>query len=195
MSKLKIAVIIGSTRDSRFAHKPAQWFFEKAKERPELDVELVDLKSFELPLFNEVASNMWAPSKDPKAIAWQQKVAEFDGYVFVTPEYNHAPTGALKNALDQAYKEWVHKPAGFVGYGSVGAARAIEHLRGIAVELQMVPVRNAVHIGGGDFMAVSPMGKNEPISAIEGNLTRGLQGLLDDLVWWGNATKAAREKK
>jgi NAD(P)H-dependent FMN reductase len=193
MSKSKIAVIIGSTRDTRFGTKPAQWIFDLARQHPDLNVELVDLREIDLPFFNEAASNMWMPSKDPKAIAWQKKVAEFDGYIFVTPEYNRSITGALKNALDQAYKEWVRKPAAYVGYGSVGAARAIEHLRLINVELQMVPVRSGVHIGGSEFYKIHPMAGNQPISAIEETIASSAKTMLDELAWWAKATKAARE--
>src|SRR5208282_4145881 len=161
MSKLKTAVIIGSTRDARFAPKPAQWIFDVARQREELEVELVDLKEFNLPLFNEKATNLWMPSEDQRAVAWQKKIGEFDGYIFVVAEYNRSVSGSLKNALDQAYKEWIHKPAAYVGYGSVGAARAIEHLRLINIELQMVPVRSAVHIGGSEFFKVFPRGGNQ----------------------------------
>jgi NAD(P)H-dependent FMN reductase len=194
MSKPKIAIIIGSTRDTRFADKPAQWVLEHAKKRTDLEFELVDLRDFDLPFFNEVASNAWVPSKDERAVKWQKKIAEFDGYLFIVSEYNRSITGALKNALDQAYKEWTHKVMAAVGYGSVGGARAVEHLRLISIELQMVPVRHAVHIGGGDFFKVSPLGENQPISAIEGSILKPLNNTFDDLVWWGNATKAARAK-
>ena len=190
--KLKFALIIGSTRPTRLADKPAQWVLEAAAARPEFDLELVDLRDYDLPFFDEVASNAWAPSQSAAAVAWQKKLAEFDGYIFVTAEYNHSITGALKNALDQAYVEWGHKPMGAVGYGGVGAARAIEHLRMIAVELQMVPVRNAVHIGGADFFAISPMGQNAEMATIEGHIAGAAKGLFDDMVWWGAATKAAR---
>ena len=101
-------------------------------------------------------------------------------------------TGSLKNALDQAYKEWGHKPMGAIGYGALGAARAVEHLRLIGVELQMVPVRNAVHIGGGDFFKVHPMGANAPIEDIEANLLPAAKAMLDDVVWWAKATMAAK---
>src|SRR4051794_459927 len=111
MTKPRIAVLIGSTRDSRFADKPAQWIFELAKKREDWSVELVDLRDYDLPLFNEVASNMWAPTQDARAVKWQQKLASFDGFIFVVAEYNRSITGALKNALDHAYKEWIHKPA------------------------------------------------------------------------------------
>ena len=188
----RIAIIIGSTRATRFADKPAQWMLKQAKARSDMQAELVDLRDFDLPLFDEAASNKWMPSSDPKAVAWQKKIAEFDGYIFVTAEYNHSITGALKNALDQAYVEWNRKPMGAIGYGGVGAARAVEHLRNIAVELDMVPVHGAVHIAGGDFMAVHPMGANGPMESIEDHLMGGAKNLLDDMVWWANATKAAR---
>ncbi len=192
MTKPRIALIIGSTRKTRFADTPAQWMLAQMQARDDLEVELVDLRDFDLPLFDEVASNMWAPSADPRAVAWQQKLAEFDGYVFVVAEYNRSITGALKNALDQAYVEWARKPMGAIAYGSMGGARALEHLRTIAVELQMVPVRHAVHIGGGDFFKVHPMGGNAPISEIEGSLAASAKSTLDDIVWWANATKAAK---
>lgn len=193
MSDLKIAVIISSTRDSRFGEKPAQWILDKANGFDGISAELVDLKDFDLPFFNEMASNLWMPSSDPKAVAWQNKIAEFDGYIFVVAEYNRSITGALKNALDQAYLEWNKKPFGAVGYGTVGAARAIEHLRNIGVELQMVATRSAVHIGGGDFFAVHPLGQqNKPMSDIEGSLLAGANDMFAQLVWWGNATKSAR---
>ncbi len=194
MSKPKIAIIISSTRDARFADKPAQWLLEKANAFDELDFELVDLRDFDLPFFNEMASNLWMPSQDPKAIAWQKKVGEFDGYIFLVAEYNHSITGALKNAIDQAYKEWVKKPAAYVGYGGVGGARAVEQLRLINVELQMVPVRQAVHIGGSEFLKVSPMGQNGPMSDIDDVLSPSVNDMLTNLTWWANALKTAREE-
>lgn len=157
-----------------------------------MEVELIDLRDHPLPFFSEVASNLRAPSKHPEAVRWQQTISKFDGYIFVVAEYNHSITGALKNALDQAYKEWNRKPFTAIGYGSVGAARAIEHLRGISVELQMVSTRGTVHIGGSDFMAVFPMGGNKPIEEIEAGLLPSATAALDELVWWAKATMAAR---
>ena len=191
-TKPKIALIIGSTREARFADKPAQWMLAQAQKRDDMEVELVDLRDFDLPLFDEMASNLWMPSTDEHAIAWQKKIGEFDGYIFVVAEYNRSVTGALKNALDQAYVEWNRKPMTAIAYGSVGGTRAMEHLRTIAIELQMVPCRNAVHIGGGDFFKVHPLGSNAPIEEIEQNLLPSVTASLDDLVWWANATKAAR---
>ncbi len=191
-TKPRVAVIVGSTRDSRFADKPATWIHGLARQRADWEVELVDLRDYHLPLFNERASNMWAPSQDPHAVAWQNKLATFDAFIFVTPEYNRSVPGSLKNALDQAYKEWVRKPAAVVGYGATGAARAAEHLRTIAIELQMVPIRHGVHILGADFFKVHPMGANAEIAEIEANILPGAKAMLDDLDWWTRATMAAR---
>ncbi|PYE49495.1 NAD(P)H-dependent FMN reductase [Deinococcus yavapaiensis KR-236] len=186
----KIAVIIGSTRDTRFADKPTEWFMKRAAQRTDLNFEVLDLRDFPLPLFNEVASNAWAPTQNEVGQRWQQRLAEFDGYVIITAEYNHGPTAALKNALDYAYPEWNKKPVAFVGYGSVGAARAIEHLRGIAVELQMAPLRTAVHIQGGDFFAAWQQGKNlDELTYLEPSVT----ALFEELAWWTTALKTARE--
>jgi len=196
MSKLKIGVIISSTRPTRFGELPAKWILDKANERPEIEAELVDLRDFDLPFFDEVASNAWAPSQNANAVKWQNKISEFDGYIFVVAEYNRAITGALKNAIDQAYVNWNKKAFGAVGYGSVGGARAIENLRTIGVELQMVSTRSAVHIAGADFMSVHPgFGGTKAISEIEGSIGNSATDMLDQLVWWGEATKAARAEE
>jgi NAD(P)H-dependent FMN reductase len=123
MAKLKIAIVISTTRAARFGHKPAQWVHDIAAQRGDIETEIIDLRDFPMPFFDEVASNAWAPSQNRIAQQWQKKVAEFDGFIFVTAEYNHGIPAVLKNALDYAYPEWVKKAAGFVGYGSVGGAR------------------------------------------------------------------------
>ena len=189
---VRIALIVGSTRDARFADKPAEWLHGVAAERDDLTLETLDLRDFDLPFFNEAASELWMESSDPKARAWQDAISGFDGFVFLTAEYNHSITGALKNALDQAYKRWVRKPMSAMGYGGVGGARAVEHLRGIAVELQMAPIRHAVHLGGGEFMKVSPLGENGPMSAVDAVLRPSATAMFDDLAWWARALKAAR---
>ena len=132
------------------------------------------------------------PSENPEAVRWQQTIARFDGFIFVVAEYNHSITGALKNALDEAYNEWARKPFTAVGYGAVGGARAVEHLRLIAIELQMVSTHAAVHIGGGDFMAVHPMSGNKPIEDIEDHLLQNTKTALDELLWWAKVTMAAK---
>jgi NAD(P)H-dependent FMN reductase len=191
MAKVKIAVIIGTTRAVRFASKPAEWIAAIASQRDDMIVEVLDLREYPMPFFDEVASNAWAPSHNEVAQRWQKKVAEFDGYIFVSAEYNRGVPAVLKNALDYAYPEWNKKPAAFVGHGSVGAARAIEQLRLIAVELQMAPIRTGVHIQGADFMAVWKGGKDiAELSYLRPNAT----DMLDQLVWWTNALKTAREQ-
>jgi NAD(P)H-dependent FMN reductase len=191
MAKVKIAIIISTTRAARFGDKPARWIKDIASQRDDLTVEVLDLRDYPMPFFDEAASNAWVPSQNEVARRWQKKVAEFDGYVFVTAEYNRGIPAVLKNALDYAYPEWNRKPAAFVGYGSVGAARAIEQLRLVAVELQMAPTRTGVHIQGADFMAVWKGGKEiTDLSYLKQNAT----DMLDQLVWWADALKAARER-
>ena len=189
MPKPKIAVIIGTTRATRFGEKPAKWIHGLAAARGDMDLELVDLRDYPMPFFDEPATNAWMPSKNEVALRWQKKVAEFDGYIFVTAEYNRGVPGVLKNALDYAYPEWNRKPAAYVGYGSVGAARSIEHLRLICIELQMAPMRTGVHIQGADFMAVWQQG--EDISELS-YLHPNSKSMLDELQWWASALMVAR---
>jgi NAD(P)H-dependent FMN reductase len=189
MAKPKIAIIISTTRAARFGHKPAEWLHDIASKREHLDLEIIDLRDFPMPFFDEVASNAWAPTQNEVAQRWQKKVAEFDGYVIVTAEYNRGVPAVLKNALDYAYPEWNRKAVAFVGYGAVGGARAVEQLRLIAIELQMAPIRTGVHIQGADFMAVWRQGK--PISELD-YLKSNAEAMLDELVWWTNALRAAR---
>jgi NAD(P)H-dependent FMN reductase len=189
MAKPKIAIIISTTRAARFGEKAAKWIHGIAAARTDMSVELIDLRDYPMPFFDEVASNLWAPSKNEVAQRWQKKVAEFDGYIFVTAEYNRGVPAVLKNALDYAYPEWNRKAAAYVGYGSVGAARSIEHLRNICVELQIAPTRTGVHIQGADFMAVYQQGKDiKELSYLEQNS----KTMLDELQWWASALKAAR---
>jgi len=192
-NKPRIAVIIGSTRASRFADVPAQWMLRQAQARQDMDVELVDLRDFDLPFFDEIASNAYVPSQNPQAIRWQETIGRFDGFIFVVAEYNHSMTGALKNALDQAYTEWNRKPFTAIGYGGVGAARAIEHLRMVGIEMHMVSTHAAVHIGGSDFFTIFPAVGNQPIESIEQSLLPSATVALDELAWWAKATMAARK--
>jgi len=189
MSKPKIAVVIGSTRAARFADAPTEWIAKLARERGDLTVEVVDLRDFPMPFFDEVASSLWVPSSNEIAQRWQKKVEEYDGYIFVTGEYNRGPSAVLKNALDYAYTEWNRKPAAFVGYGGVGAARAIEQLRLNAVELQMAPVRTGVHIVLADYLAIKAGRK---IVEFE-HLNQAAHDMLNQLSWFAHALKAARD--
>jgi NAD(P)H-dependent FMN reductase len=191
MSRPRIGVVIGSTRQGRFGDRPAEWIASIAKARGDLDVEIVDLRDFPMPFFDEEKSPAWAPSRNEAAQAWQKKVAELDGFIITAAEYNRGPTAVLKNALDYAYREWVRKPVSYVGYGGVGGARAIEQLRLHAVELQMAPTRNAVHIAWGDFVQILQQGRK--IEDFE-HLNQAAATMLDELAWWANVLKDAREK-
>jgi NAD(P)H-dependent FMN reductase len=193
MAKPHIAIIVSSTRPTRFADVPAAWIKAQAEARGDMTVEVVDLRDHPLPFFAEVASNAWAPSQSAEAVAWQKKIGEFDGYIFVVAEYNRSITAALKNALDQAYVEWARKPFGAISYGSMGGANALGHLQNIGVELQMVPTRNNVRIGGSDFFKVhAGFGGSGNLADIEAMIAPAAKAMLDDVVWWANATKAAR---
>ncbi len=143
MSIPKIGIIISSTRITRVGEQAATYVASIAKKRTDLSFEIIDLRDYPMPFFDEVASNAYVPSTNPIAQKWQKKVAEFDGFIFITAEYNNSITAALKNALDYAYPEWNRKAAAYFSYGSAGGARAVQHLRDICVELQMAPVRQA----------------------------------------------------
>lgn len=188
-----IALVISSTRPTRWADKPAAWILKQMQARSDMTAEVLDLRDHPLPFFDAVASNAYVPTENPDAIRFQTEVKRFDGYVFVVAEYNRSITGPLKNAFDWDYTGWGRKPMGAIGYGSVGAARAIEQLRTMAIELQMVPVRSAVHIGGSDFYRVGPYNPAaEPIEAIEGGLMGGATEMLDAVAFYGALLKGAK---
>ena len=141
---LKSAIIIGSTRPGRVGESVAKWVHEIAQQRRDAEFELVDIKDFNLPLLDEPVPPSQGKYSKEHTKKWAAKIGSFDGYVFVTPEYNHGIAGALKNAIDFLYAEWNNKAAGFVGYGSAGGARAVEHLRLVMAELQVATVRAQV---------------------------------------------------
>src|ERR1700745_139097 len=141
---LKIAIIIGSTRPGRNGEAVAKWVYEIARKRSDAEFELVDIKDFNLPLLDEPVPAAMGNYSNPHTKTWGAKIDSFDGYVFVTPEYNHGISGALKNAIDFLYHEWVNKAAGFVSYGGAGGARAVENLRLVMGELQVADVKAQV---------------------------------------------------
>jgi NAD(P)H-dependent FMN reductase len=190
MTKPRVAIVIGSIRPNRFADRVAQWIATAARARGDFDVEVIDLKDYPMPLFAEEAAPAYAPPKDPVARRWAEKVAGFDAFIFTAAEYNHGPTAVLKNALDYAYAEWRGKPAAFVGYGGVGGARAVQQLRLQGMTLQMAPISTAVHILFPDYMAVVKEGKT--LGDFD-HLNLNAKQMLDQLVWWARALKAARE--
>ncbi len=184
---LKIGIIIGSTRPGRNAEQVATWVFEQAKSRSDAEFELVDIADFNLPLLDEpVPPSMGKYSKDHTK-AWAAKIAPLDAFVFVTPEYNHAPSGALKNAIDFLYKEWNNKAAGFVSYGSNGGSRAVEVLRLIMAELQVADVRAQLLLYlGSDF-------ENYKTFVPKPQHENSLKSMLDQVVAWGTALKTLRQ--
>jgi NAD(P)H-dependent FMN reductase len=190
MSKPHIGIVISTTREGRFGDKPAAWIRDLAAARGDLEVEIIDLRDYPMPFFDEPASPLYVPPQNEAARRWGQKVAELDGFIFVTAEYNRGVPAALKNALDYAYKEFNRKPAAYVGYGGVGGARAVEQLRLISVELQMAPTRSGVHIGGADFFGMLMQGKT---FADMPHLEPTAVTMLDELTWWVHALKSARE--
>jgi NAD(P)H-dependent FMN reductase len=155
-----IGIVVGSTREGRFSERAAAWFHRIAARRTDVSVEIIDLRDYPMPFFDEPASPAWMPPKDHVAERWTAKLAELDGFVFVTPEYNHGYSAVLKNALDYAFQQFNRKPAAFVGYGGVGAARAIEQLRMVAVELQMAPIPKSVNVGMAEFLGIWQQGKD-----------------------------------
>lgn len=190
MAKPKIAIIVGSTRPGRFADHPKQWIYDRAVQRGDFEVEILDLRDYPLPLFDEKASPAYVPSENDVARKWQKKLTEFDGFIFTAAEYNRGPTGVLKNALDYAYEEWNKKTAAFVGYGGVGGARSVEQLRLSAIELQMSPIRAGVHIQMPVYMDVAKNGKKLEDFDF---LNKSADDMLDQLLWWTRALMAARE--
>jgi NAD(P)H-dependent FMN reductase len=140
----KIGIILGSTRPGRNGEAVAKWVLDVAKQRTDAEFELVDLLDYKLPHLDEAMPPSMGQYTQPHTIEWAAKIASFDGFVMVTPEYNHSTSGALKNAIDFLFAEWNNKAVGFVSYGAVGGARAVEHLRLVAGELKMADVRSQV---------------------------------------------------
>ena len=140
----RIGIILGSTRPNRNGEQVARWVYDIASRRSDAEFELVDLRDYPLPHLDEPLPPSMGQYQNDHTKAWAEKIASFDGFVIVTPEYNHSTSGVLKNAIDYLYAEWNNKAVGFVSYGSVGGARAAEHLRLVAGELQMADVRQQV---------------------------------------------------
>ena len=186
---LKIAIIVGSTRPGRKADAIARWVYGIASARSDAEFEVVDIAEFDLPLLDEPVPPSRHQYTQPHTKRWAAKIAEFDGYVFVTPEYNHATSAALKNAIDFLYVEWNNKAAGFVGYGSAGGVRAVENLRLVMAELQVADVRASVALSlFTDFENFTTL-KPAPIHA------KAVSTMLDQLVAWSGALKTVREKR
>jgi len=184
---LKIGIIIGSTRPNRVGAEVGRWVFDQCQLRNDAEFELVDLISFNLPLLDEPVPPLMATeyAKEHTKI-WSEKINSLDAFIFVSPEYNHSTSGALKNAIDYLYREWNDKAAGFVSYGSMGGVRAVEHLRLIMAELQVATVRSQV--------ALSLMTDFENFSVFKPAPyhQKNLDTLIDQLLKWGKILKTVR---
>jgi NAD(P)H-dependent FMN reductase len=198
---LKIQVILGTTRPQRFSDKAASYIMQQAAGYPDLDLELVDLRDYPLPFYDEPVSPVFFDSPNYQyasdvARKWTDKVAGADGYVIVTSEYNHGYPAVLKNALDYVLKEWKNKAVGFVSYGNAGGARAVEQLRQVVVELQMFPIRHSLHIPPEIYMAVRnekvPV-PTEPFNPLRTGRIDRVAVFFNELIWTAQALKAARE--
>ena len=190
---LKIQIILGSTRQNRFGDKPARWIYKEAKKRKEIETEFLDLRDYPLEFYDEpVPPTMLNGNySDEMAKRWVKKVGEADAYIIVAPEYNHGYPAVLKNALDYPYSEWNNKPVGFISYGGVGGARSIQQLRQVAIQLQMAPIRNSIHIPS-FWKMLDENGKLKP--GAFNSLKESADGFFDQLIWWAKALKKARGK-
>jgi NAD(P)H-dependent FMN reductase len=184
---LKIGIIVGSTRPNRKADAVAQWIFEVASMKGGAEFEIVDIADFDLPLLDEPSPASMGNYANDHTKRWGAKIDSFDGFVFVTPEYNHGTSAALKNAIDYLYREWNNKAAGFIGYGSAGGTRAVEHLRLFMAELQVADVRAQVSLLLGEdfenFTTFKPRPRHD----------RSANAMLDQVMAWSAALKLLRE--
>jgi NAD(P)H-dependent FMN reductase len=186
---LRIAIVVGSTRPGRKCEAVAKWVYEIARKRVDADFALLDLATFELPLLDEPMPAQSGSYTHPHTKNWSAAVASFDGYVFVTPEYNHGASGALKNAIDFLYDEWSDKAAGFVGYGYSLGARAVENLRLVMASLQVATVRPQVGLSLFTDFEHATVFKPTPLQE------RSLDGVLDHVVAWSGALKVLRKQE
>jgi NAD(P)H-dependent FMN reductase len=183
---LKLAIIIGSTRPNRVGESVGKWVHHAARQRGDAEFELVDVRDFNLPLLDEPIPPSQGKYSKEHTKKWAAKIASFDGFVFVTPEYNHGTSAALKNAIDFLYAEWNNKAAGFVAYGSAGGTRAVEQLRLVMAELQVADVRAQV--------ALSLFTDFEKFSVFKpaAHQEQAVNAMLDQVVAWSRAMRAVR---
>lgn len=185
---IKVAFIVGSTRPGRKADTVAKWALEIAKKRTDAEYELVDIADFALPLLDEATPPSMGKYEKEHTKKWAAKIAGYDAFVFVSPEYNHGTSGALKNAIDFIYAEWNNKAAGFVTYGSAGGARAVENLRLVLAECQIATVRAQVMLSLRDDFENYTTFKPSP------HHEKSVGAMLDQVVSWGTALQTVRKK-
>lgn len=183
---LKIGIILGSTRPGRNGEAVARWVHGVASGRTDAEYSLLDIADYNLPLLDEAVPPSQGRYEHEHSRRWAAAIRELDGFVFVTPEYNHSTSAALKNAIDYLYAEWNNKAAGFVGYGSAGGARAVEHLRGILSEVQIAHVRAQV------MLSLATDFENYRVFKPAERHAKTLGAMLDQLVLWTRAMKTLR---
>ena len=184
---LRVAIIVGSTRPGRKGEAVARWVYEIASSRSDAEFELVDIQDYDLPLLDEPLSAIFGQYANDHTKAWSAKIASFDAFVFVTPEYNHGTSGALKNAIDYLYREWNNKAAGFVGYGGAGGTRAVENLRLVMGELMVADVRAQVALSlFTDF-------ENFSVFKPASHHQKSVHSMLDQVIAWGTTLRSLRE--
>lgn len=183
---LRIAIVLGSTRPGRNGKAVADWVYEQAALRADAEFELIDVADYGLPLLDEPLPPVRGNYRYEHTKAWSEVIGSFDGYVFVTAEYNHSVPGALKNAMDYLYREWNNKAAGFVSYGVTGGTRAVEHLRLIAAELQMADVRAQL------ALPFATEFENYSTFTPSARAVRGLGAVLDQVISWAGALEPLR---
>jgi NAD(P)H-dependent FMN reductase len=184
----KIAIILGSTRPGRKGEAVAAWAYEIARKRSDAEFELVDIATFKLPLLDEPVAASFGIAKYTQAHtrAWSVKIASFDGFVFVTPEYNHGVSAALKNAIDFLFDEWGDKAAGFIAYGASLGARAVEQLRLVMAAMHGATV--TPQVGLSMFTDFENFSVFKPAAAQEQFVTR----MLDHVIAWSGALSVLR---
>src|SRR6476619_752457 len=189
-----ISVIVGSIRQGRFSEKPARWILQHLKKRSGIDAQLLDLRDFPMPFFDQPVPPAMpgrAPYEHEVVKHWTAEIAASDGFVFVTPEYNYGAPAVLKNAIDWVYPEWNRKAVAFVSYGSVMGARSVQQLRETAIEIQLAPIRSSVHITVATLWAHFQGGDVDKGLA---EMEKQANVMIDDLLWWTAALKVARER-
>jgi NAD(P)H-dependent FMN reductase len=185
----RIGVILGSTRPGRRGETVAHWVMEHAAKRDDADFELIDLADYPLPHLDEPLPPSMGQYQNAHTQQWAGTISQYDGFLMVTPEYNHSTSGVLKNAIDYLYAEWNNKAVGFVSYGAVGGARAAEHLRLIAGELQMADVRTQVALSMfTDFVNFTELAPGD-------YQVQALGRLFDEVVAWSTALAPLRAAK
>ncbi len=191
---INIKIIVGSTRIGRFSDKAAAWIFEEIKKEQNVIAEIIDLRDYPMPFFNELESPAFKekPYNNEAVVRFTNKIAEGDAFVIISPEYNHGTSAVLKNSFDWVYPEWNNKPVAFVSYGGVGGARAVEQLRLNSIELQMVPIRNAVHIPGEQYFQ-TVFGKMERKDLFI-FVSKQAANMISQLLWWARLLKSARNQ-